>query len=95
MPGKDDTDKMRDRADWMVPADDQILEFLCDNPAGTPKKIAERLDRHNHYIGERCRTLASYGLVDRVGRGVYTLSADGEMYLNEELDASTLELDEE
>lgn len=74
----------------MNPVDERILEYLRDESAGTPKAIAERLDRHNNYIGARCREMASRGLVDRVGRGVYIISDTGKSWLDEELDADEL-----
>lgn len=82
---------MRQRAEWMNPVDDQIMEYLRDTGAGTPQTIAESLDKSNKYIGVRCRELTKYGLLNRPARGMYTLAVDGEEYLDEELDASELE----
>lgn len=85
------TDIMRQRAEWMNPIDDQIMEYLRDAGAGTPKAIADDLDRHSKYVGARCRELTKYGLLSRPSRGLYRLSEAGEEYLDEELDASELE----
>ena len=82
---------MRKRAEWMTRADDEILEYLQSQGAGTPKSIADEIDRNNNYIGVRCRKLASYGLVDRPSRGFYVITDYGTEYLEGELDASTLE----
>lgn len=87
----EDKDDMREQADWMVIVDERILEYLRDEDVGTPKKIAERIDKHNNYIGERCRELTRYGLLNKIDRGVYVISDKGEKYLEEELDASQLE----
>ncbi|GAB7120892.1 repressor [Natrinema saccharevitans] len=85
---------MRKRAEWMTRADDEILEYLASETAGTPKVIADALDRSNGYIGVRCRKLASYGLVERPSRGFYVITDAGTAYLEGELDASTLSDDE-
>ncbi|QLG48622.2 winged helix-turn-helix domain-containing protein [Natrinema halophilum] len=74
----------------MTRADDEILEYLSSETAGTPKVIADALDRNNDYIGTRCRKLASYGLLERPSRGFYVISEEGNSYLEGELDASTL-----
>ncbi|ARS89859.1 hypothetical protein [Natrarchaeobaculum aegyptiacum] len=81
---------MRKRADWMTRTDDEILEYLDEQGAGTPKAIADAIDRNNQYIGVRCRTLASYGLVEKPSRGFYVITDDGRSYLEGELDASKL-----
>ncbi|QCS42006.1 hypothetical protein FEJ81_06410 [Natrinema versiforme] len=81
---------MRKRAEWMTRADDEILEYLETHGAGTLKSIADEIDRNNDYIGTQCRTLASYGLVNRPSRGFYVLSKSGGAYLAGELDASGL-----
>jgi len=39
--------------------------------------------------------LVNYGLLQHLGNGVYQITADGEAYLEGELDASELEEDEE
>ena len=77
----------RQRAEWMKPADDQILETLEGQGAGTPKSLSDELDMNNDYVGTRCRTLVAYGLVDRVSRGLYAITDDGRAYLLGDLDA--------
>lgn len=86
---------MRQRAQWMNPIDDQIMEALADEGAGTPATLADKLTRNNDYVGVRCRKLTKYGLLDRPQRGFYTLTDLGQDYLDGELDASKLEPDEE
>ena len=87
---------MRKHADWMVLADERILELLRDDGPKSPKEIAqhERMGWGRQYIGDRCRMLHDYGLVDKHGRGVYAINEAGVEYLDEELDASELEADE-
>lgn len=84
---------MRKRADWWVLADDVILEYLRDEGTGTPKSISEAIGKSQGYVNQRCSLLESHGLLTKVARGVYTLSDNGEAYLEEELDVSELEPD--
>ncbi|WP_226042351.1 hypothetical protein [Natrinema sp. DC36] len=78
----------------MTRADDEILEYLETNGAGTPKSISDEIKRNNDYIGVRCRKLDSYGLVEKPSRGFYVLTDSGEEYLEGDLDVSELETDE-
>ncbi|WP_254535264.1 winged helix DNA-binding protein [Halomarina litorea] len=83
---------MRKEAEWMSrPADDQVLETLREKGTQTPKKLHENTGLAQNYAGERVRELARYGLVDRIARGVYIITDKGESWLDEELDAGTLE----
>lgn len=86
---------MRQRANWMNPVDDRILELLADEGAGTPKSLADSIGHNNDYVGVRCRELAAFGLLRRPSRGLYLLSEEGQAYLEGELDADDLEKDEE
>lgn len=86
---------MRKRAEWMKPVDDVILEFVAEHGQHPPKLIAENIDKHEKYVGNRCRTLRDYGLLRNLGRGLYQITDEGEQYLAGELDASELEADEE
>lgn len=83
---------MRYSADWMVLADDRILEYLSQIETSSPKKMADSGDVRfsRQYIGERCRKLADFGLVQHLGNGVYRITEDGEDYLDGELDAESL-----
>jgi restriction endonuclease Mrr len=85
----------RQRADWMNPVDDQIMEILKDWGAGTPQSLADELGKNNNYIGVRCRKLTKSGLLERPSRGLYTLTDLGEEYLEGDLDANTLDLNSE
>jgi predicted transcriptional regulator len=83
---------MRQRADWMTPMDDQILELL--QSAGivlTPSIIAYNLDLSREGVTRRLQELTSYGLVRRVERGKYEITEDGAAYLIGDLDASQQE----
>ena len=84
---------MRYSADWMTIADERILEYLSTAETSTPKKMADSGDVRfsRQYIGERCRKLADYGMVQHLGNGVYRITEQGRAYLNGELDAEELE----
>jgi Mn-dependent DtxR family transcriptional regulator len=87
---------MRLSADWMVTADDRILEYLSENETGTPKRMADsgyvRFSRS--YITQRCKKLLNYGLLRHLGNGVYVITEEGKQYLKGELDAANLGSDE-
>lgn len=86
---------MRKPAEWMHTIDNRILEVLCNHGNHTPRALSEdadtvRLDKSSSYVGRRLRTLADYGLVERIDKGLYGITDEGRAYLNEELDASEL-----
>lgn len=81
----------RRRAEWMTRADDEILEWLEEYGAGTPKAIADDIKKHPNYVGERCRKLVDLGLLDKPSTGYYRINDDGLKYLAGERDASELE----
>lgn len=83
--------EMRQRADWMVPSDDAILELLREHVHLTPEAIETYGGPDSGHAQDRCRKLMNYGLLERVSRGLYKLTDTGHAYLNEELDASELE----
>ena len=87
--------RMRYSARWMTIADERILEHLNEVETDTPKGMADsgRVRFSRQYIGERCRKLADYGLVQHLGNGVYRITSAGEEYLEGELDAEDLEQD--
>jgi hypothetical protein len=81
------------------PADDQILEVIRDEGNMTPRALSRdgdvaRIDIGRKWAGKRCRELTRYGLLERVDRGLFRLTESGHSYLDEELDASTLEPEE-
>ena len=85
---------MRQRADWMKPADDAILEYTRDAGEVPPSVIARNVDIHPKYAGERSRELANYGLLDRSSDGYYSLTSIGEEYLEEQFNAQSLTKEE-
>lgn len=84
-------DVARQRADWMMPVDDEIMEHLRDQTNLTPMALQDLGVATANYAGDRCRTLAKYGLVEAWSRGLYRLTEQGHDYLDEQLDASSLE----
>lgn len=82
---------VRQRADWQNPVDDQILELMRDEGNLTPRAVEDFGVSVSDHAGDRLSILRRYGLVERISRGLYRLTDDGRAYLDEELDASTLE----
>ncbi|EMA31702.1 hypothetical protein [Halobiforma nitratireducens] len=89
--------EMRQHAEWMrSPTDDRILELIQDEGNMTPRALSRdgdvsRFDVSKEYAGDRCRELANYGLLERLDRGLYRLTDEGEAYLEGDLDANELE----
>jgi hypothetical protein len=82
---------MRQQADWMVPSDDRILELIRQHGNLTPKAIEHFGGPVRQHASTRCRKLANYGLLTKIYRGLYGITDAGEAYLDEKLDASTLD----
>ena len=80
---------MRRSGEWMVLADERILEYTREEDSGAPKEMAEsgyvRFSRQ--YISRRCKELVDHGLLKHLGNGVYIITDAGEAYLKEEYDA--------
>lgn len=83
--------KMRQRGDWMKPADDSILEYVSDAGEVPPAVIARNVDIHSKYAGRRCRKLAEFGLLNRMDDGYYSITEEGKAYLEGEVDADELD----
>ncbi|WP_435346056.1 hypothetical protein [Haloarchaeobius sp. HRN-SO-5] len=78
------------------PTDARILELIRDEGNMTPRALSKegdipRLPISRDYAGDRCRELTKYGLLERVDRGLYRITDLGHGWLDEEVDASTLE----
>ena len=86
---------MRQPADWMVGADDRILELVREEGNLTPGAIEALGGPVSDHASRRARKLADHGLLERVHRGLYRITDAGEAYLDEDLDASTLEPSDE
>jgi hypothetical protein len=81
---------MRYSGDWMVLADDRILEYIRHEGSGAPKQMADsgyvRFSRQ--YISRRCKKLVERGLLKHLGNGVYVITDRGERYLDGDIDTS-------
>lgn len=77
----------------MNPLDDRILELVRDKGNLTPLAIEkfEITDKSN--ASRRCSELVRYGLLTRIAPGLYSITDAGHAYLDETLDASTLDRD--
>jgi len=82
---------VRQRADWMRPIDEHILETMRDEGNMTPQALDEFDVAAANYARDRLSEMARYGLVERLSRGLYRLTPEGEAFLDEELDAAELE----
>jgi predicted transcriptional regulator of viral defense system len=91
----DSTGNMRQSAEWMVPSDDRILELVREHGNLTPTAIEDLGGPTAGTARNRCPKLAEYGLLERISRGLYNITEEGEAYLDEELDAGDLERREE
>jgi len=81
---------MRYSGDWMVLADDRILEFVRNKGSGRPKQMADSgyVKYTRSYISKRCKKLVEHGLLRDLGNGVYTITDRGEGYLEGEISTS-------
>lgn len=78
---------MRHSGDWMTLVDDRVLEYIHENESGSPTKMAkEQINYSRQYVHERCKKLVEEGLLNHLGNGVYTITDDGEAYLDGDLD---------
>jgi len=84
-------DVPRQAADWMQPLDDRILELFREKGNLNPAAIEKFWITSANQASRRCSELTRYGLLARMAPGLYTITGEGLGYLDEELDASTLE----
>jgi DNA-binding IclR family transcriptional regulator len=77
-----------------LPIDERILEALeSSGMILSPAVIALNIDKSRGEVNRRLSTLVEYGLVTRVKRGYYEITANGKQYLAGDLDASELDPD--
>ncbi|MDS0279365.1 type IV toxin-antitoxin system AbiEi family antitoxin domain-containing protein [Halomicroarcula sp. S1AR25-4] len=76
----------------MTQTDEAILETMRDEGNMTPQALHDTFDiAAANYARDRLSKLTRYGLVEKIGRGLYRLTDAGRAFLEEELDASELE----
>lgn len=81
----------RQRAEWMRPIDDRILEALEEEGNLSPKAIEVYVElTSSNHASHRLSALNDGGLVERLAPGLYRLTDAGQAYLDRELDASEL-----
>lgn len=81
-------------ADWMAPADDEILEVMRQEESFTPDHVEDAGICRGPDAAYRCRELAKRGLLDKIAIGMYDITDLGERYLEGEVDPTTLEVEE-
>lgn len=81
---------VRQRAEWMRPSDDPILEHLREYGNLTPTAFENLGVCTSGHATNRLGVLRRAGLVERVAdtQGLYGLTEEGEVYLDGEFDAS-------
>ena len=82
---------MRQPANWMTPMDDRILEVLNAGLVLSPTIIAYNIDKSREAVGRRLSELSEAGLVNRIDRGRYEITDQGNAYLVGDLDVSNIE----
>lgn len=81
----DDAASARQHDEWMVPMDDAILEVLhASELVLTPAVVAYNTGYSREEVNRRLRRLESNELVERVERGKYRLSSQGERFVEGE-----------
>jgi DNA-binding HxlR family transcriptional regulator len=77
----------------MRPVDERILETMRDEGNLTPQAVDNLDVTSRSHASVRLSELARAGLVERVAdtEGLYRLTDDGRAFLDEDLDASTLD----
>lgn len=77
---------MRQSGTWMTLWDDRILEYLDESEHGSASvgEIAESegIRVTSAHVSGRCKKLAEKGLLLALGNGVYSITDEGEAYLN-------------
>lgn len=73
--------------EWMVLADDRILEYLSEEERATPSEMVKSgfVRYSDSYVSQRLKKLEEHGLVVNLGRGLYTITDRGMQYLKGEI----------
>ena len=72
--------------------DDRILEIISNEGPASPTPLSEHKYIHigKSGVSKRLNRMKDHGLVQELGNGVYSITAEGEKYLSGELDVSDL-----
>ena len=73
--------------------DDRILEILSADGPSSPTPLSNHKNIHvnKSTVSRRLRRLADHGLAMELGNGVYTITQEGEQYLDGELNVAEIE----
>lgn len=66
-----------DVPDWLTDMDLEILDVLGSNLILSPSIIAENIDRSREGVSNRLSALNAGGMVDKIDRGKYKITAAG------------------
>ena len=75
----------------MKPVDERILEYLHEEGNLTPQVLESKGVATANYTSSRLSKLTKYGLTQRLGKGLYRITEEGEEFLNGDLDVGELE----
>jgi len=76
----------RNRAEWMAPVDEKILEELRDEGNLTPAAIDHLEVCAANHASNRLSLMQDKDVVEKVYRGLYRLAPKGEAFLDEDPD---------
>lgn len=84
---------VRQRAEWMQPVDERIMETMRDEGNLTPQALDNLGVTSRSHASVRLSKLFKHRLVERVAgtEGLYRITSDGKAFLDEELDAAELD----
>lgn len=78
-----DPARIRHPDEWMTPMDDEILElFHSSDLVLTPSIIADNLEYSRGEVNRHLSDLTDHGYAEKVTRGKYRMTEDGEEYLS-------------
>ena len=72
--------------------DDRLLEVIHAEGASRPADLVDHkyIRVSKSTVSRRLRKLADHGLLQHLGNGVYSITSEGEQYLEGDLDADEL-----
>ena len=84
---------MRKSSSWMTLWDDRIMEVIRDEGPSSASELVDHKYIHvsKSTISRRLNKLADNGLLERLPNGVYSLTTNGEQYLDGELNVAKQE----
>ena len=88
-----DPEDMYREVDWLKPSDYPLLQEMAKYDGWhTPKSLSLNLPNTRNWVGQRCRKLSEYGLVERhPDEPGYRITDKGHEFLNGNLEPSDLQ----